>query len=122
MSVITINDGTTSVDVELEAASKIRLKRSPVAGGSEIVRFLDGSAIKQSNRPTPKMRFSLECTGWKPPGIDGIDYRANITLTVPDYDDVSGKKSYAVLAVSEPSYDWDVYAANWTWTIEFEEY
>ena len=49
VSQITVYDGTTTVNVSGFATLGLEQSFRPVAGGSTVTRFLDGTAIKQTH-------------------------------------------------------------------------
>lgn len=120
-SQITIDDGTTSINIDGVATLGLRQEFEEVPGGSRIIRFLDGSAIKQSNRPTLKRRITITGDGWVPPELLTIDFNVELTITIQDYSDPSGVLDYTVLAESVPRETWNVNTANISWSCVFEE-
>lgn len=77
---VTVYDGTTTVNVAGDATLSVRIGTQS-AGGATNLRMADGDIVRQV--AWEKKRVTLTCSGWKPPGLDAIDWSEQITLTVP---------------------------------------
>ena len=116
VSQITVDDGTTTVNVSGLASLGLEQSFRPVDGGSTVTRFLDGTAIKQTH--WNKREITIRGKGWVPSGLlDDIDYSKSLTLTIQDD---SGTVEYTVFA-RPPMENWNINAASTDWTLTAEE-
>ena len=115
VSQITIDDGTTSVDVTGFATLDMRIDFENL-GGSVVLRLRDGSGIKQTH--WTKKRVIVSCEGWRPTGLDAIDWSQELTLTAHDYE--NGTEDYVGFS-DGPREGWDVNSHNTSWTLTLDE-
>lgn len=116
VSQITLDDGTTSVDVDGYATLDLDQRFEPIQGGATVTRFLDGTAIKQTHYDNKK-KIVIRGRGWKPPALDSIDYSLSLTLTVQTD---SGTANYTVFA-TKPVETWIINEARAEWELTAEE-
>lgn len=117
---VTISDGTDTAVFDI-SMSQFSLAFDQVAGGDAILRFLDGSAAKQTR--WKKKALTLSCADDAPSGLLDLDYSennangGNLDVTVQ-----RGSDSYAFTCVSlGPQESWDYKQGEASWTMVLEE-
>lgn len=110
---ITVNDGTTTVN--LENVPELGFDHAPVNGGGGIVRFLNGSAIKQQS--WYKEQFTITGRDKVPHGLRDLDFSQVLTVTVTTG---LGTGVYTCLSLGV-SENWALKQANVTWSMVLEE-
>lgn len=112
---VTIDDGTTSVDVDGYATLGISI-RTESAGGRHHLRMGDGSIVRQVR--WEKENVAVSFTGWVSPeesaDWDSLDWSEEITLTLPtqggtaQYVGSSAKPTIRRSAAENISIEWDL--------------
>ncbi len=119
-SQITLNDGTTTINIDGQATHGLSENFDDL-GGSVIHRMLDGTAVKQTHWTSNKKRITLTCSGWWPPELETLDWSQSMTLTIKSPTATGGEESYTVFCVEPPSETWTINEAKEDWTLVTEE-
>jgi hypothetical protein len=94
------------------AQFNMRNQRSPLGSGSSVLRFSDGTSIKQT--AWQKRTVDISADGWIPAGLDAIDWTQPVTIS-------GGGRPDITIWSAGPTEILDAAGAVWGWSLTGEE-
>lgn len=109
----TATDGVNTYTLSFFEANNLNYSTNPLDGGESIIRFMDGGAEKQFN--WTKLAISISGSGQIPLGMERLDFRKAITVSMGTTKAVTG--NLASVTANLPAHRTDLGYAPTTYSL-----
>lgn len=119
-SIVSIDDGTTVLDLDGYATVSGQVSRADVGTGTAIIEYADGSAARWTR--FTRNRWTLTFSGPAPANLWALDMAATTwTATFPNPDNPGQSITVDVLPARPETYSQDINSATRPWGLTLEE-